>query len=1507
MDNKYQRYDASIIKPIKEIEFGILPNDEIRKMSVLAGSHGVEVSDLYDKQEPKRGGLNDPRMGGSGNTVCATCQLDGKYCDGHPAHIDLAEPVFHILFHPYVKGILDCICIGCSNLLIAKDNEKLKSILQIKSKRNRFIKIHELAGKAKFCLRAQQNCGIKVSKIKLEIKKSKSEINIYSETDTINVDNKGIADKRKQRVNLTPDVITEIFDNISDEDCRILGIEPEKFKPSDMIHRIFHVPPIHVRPSIRGYFSGGSTMEDQLTHKLSSIIKHNTRINKQKENNTENSSKYSKDHGQLLQLYVAEYYVPDVISIPKTDEKVSKPLVERFKGKTGRIRGNIMGKRGDFNARTVITPDPTIGTNYLGVPVKIAMNITFPEFVTSNNYDRLTLLVRNGSDIYPGANYVYRSSEGGSVSNKPIFLKLRKETIVLQYGDVVERHLQDDDIVLLNRQPTLHKQSMMGHKIKIINDPMLLTFRLSVAITTPYAADFDGDEMNLFCPQCLQTSIELEQIADVKKQIILPAKSVTIYGIVQDGLIGAYNLTDDRVKINWRDAMNIMSYTTFDNFEKFKKGKEYNGSELFSLMIPSKVTMKSGDVEIKNGELLKGRLSNSILGAKKKNNLLHYIWDEYGEDETINFIDNCQRLSNNFNLLNGFTIGIRDSYVPTLAKQEIETYLELIMNKVDIEITNIENNPTYMDVRIFETKIFGDLNGVRDDVSKIVAANVYADNSFNIMINCGSKGTKDNLGQTAGCVGSQVVEGMQLMPKIYNDRTLCYFHENDDRSKSRGLCYNSYMDGLSYSEFVYHTKAGRSGLITNIAKTPETGYAQRKLVKTMEDVMIKYDGTVRSANNQIIQHIYGGNGNDTTMQYEYRINMMEMNNETLEKNFKYTQNELKEFTDFSQKYNQEFYNTIKNLRNQLRLYAVKSKMDYKTIANSYMLPINIVRILSSMNYLNENNKKISPKYIIDTIENLLSINETPLIRIPRSTKNNLPKLAVQDDMTAKTILRAVLYDSLNPKLINDKYKLSKKLFDELIENVKMQFTNNIAEPGEMVGIIAGQSLGEAVTQSTISSFHKAGIASKTQSTTGVPRINELISASKNTKTPNMFIYLNKSSRTSKEIAHRISSYLEKTTLGNIRGKLDVYYDPMPKETGSIMEKDGITDLFYGKKLSKNKSNANIENLPWLFRIEIDKEKMLEKEVTLLDIKTKFGIWWNRKHINTKKKKEKISILRKITSFAILSNNDNDTQPVIHIRFNVKDIDKADNRKGSNKTNLNFNRKTLTDFIEMLDKFKLKGIEKIENTSIIKERYVDVNDDDNMAVSEEQVIFTSGVNLYDIRYINNIDIYRTFSDDVFEMFNTFGIEFARNRMIGEFLKAYETAGNNGINPQHISLLVDIMCHGGTVISADRNGMKKANVDPLTKASFEKSIDVLVMAAVFGDIDKMQGVSSRLYIGSVFKGGTGYCELVLDTKAIQNSEYIEKEVIGVKTDIAINTIANAIMDDKDNEGDDIFIPE
>lgn len=475
-------YDDSYDQ-IHHIDFDVLDSGEIERMSALGPGPGIEIADAgYGDQGPKKGGLSDARLGTcSKDTNCVTCGLNTD-CPGHFGHINLAEVVFHVGYLPFVHKILTCICKRCSKLLVHKNEDELREILKTKTGKECMAYVRSATKSVTNC----QHCAAQVSKIKIEVKKASGSINIISEIEPTNKDE--VEGKKKLRQELTPDLVYHILKNISDVDCRSLGMNPERSRPESMIHLTLPVPPVQMRPSARGDFLGGASMEDDLTHKLADIIKANGRIIRNKENQTENNIQFSGEHAHLLQYHVGTLLESESMSLMKNDNKGKqfKSLSSRLKGKTGRVRGNLMGKRGNFTARTVITSDPTIGNNQLGVPLKIAMTLTFPEVVTPNNIDFLKKLVDNGMDQYPGANYVYKLSKREKGKRVlPIQLKYQKGAVELQYGDVVERHMLDNDIVLLNRQPTLHKQSMMGHRVKIINDPTFMTFRLSVAITTP--------------------------------------------------------------------------------------------------------------------------------------------------------------------------------------------------------------------------------------------------------------------------------------------------------------------------------------------------------------------------------------------------------------------------------------------------------------------------------------------------------------------------------------------------------------------------------------------------------------------------------------------------------------------------------------------------------------------------------------------------------------------------------------------------------------------------------------------------------------------------------------------------------------------------------------------------------------------------------------------------------------------------------------------------------------
>ena len=495
MDAEVYTYDDKT-RPIDHIEFSVLRNDEIKEISALGkDTVGVTIPDLYDNLEPKRGGLIDTRFGTTNNHIdCTTCGLNSTYCVGHFGHIDLAEPVFHMGYIHFVKKILSCVCLKCSKLLIYKNEKDLTEIFKTKTGKNRLNEVSKIAKNVPSCQKTNYGCGTPNSKIKLEIKKSTLSVNIISEINLVPTGEQGTdgyEGKKKIRQIITASDCLNIFKNISDQDCKMMGMDPTKSRPEDMIHRVFPVPPVSVRPSVKAEFMASSTMEDDLTHKLADIIKANIRIRRHKESLNTDTARYSMNHAQLLQYHIATYYDNDTLALPRSEQKnkIAKSLSSRLKSKEGRIRGNLMGKRVDFSARTVITPDPSLDINQLGVPLKIAQNITFPEIVTPYNKERLQNLVNNGR-TWPGANFVYKSSS--FQTGKKIYpIDLRFKSVELREGDVVERHIVSGDMVLLNRQPTLHKLSMMGHRIKVINDDKLSTLRLNVAVTTPYNADMN--------------------------------------------------------------------------------------------------------------------------------------------------------------------------------------------------------------------------------------------------------------------------------------------------------------------------------------------------------------------------------------------------------------------------------------------------------------------------------------------------------------------------------------------------------------------------------------------------------------------------------------------------------------------------------------------------------------------------------------------------------------------------------------------------------------------------------------------------------------------------------------------------------------------------------------------------------------------------------------------------------------------------------------------------------
>ena len=1469
---------------INKIQFCVFGNDEVKRYSVVnKDPYGINIPETYDSHEPKRGGLLDSRMGTTDYQLnCATCGLNSYDCPGHFGHTELAEPVFHYGFIEHVKNILSCVCIRCSKLLVYKNEKEMNDILKNRVGKARFDEIKRLTGSITYCQNPDYSCGAPIPNIRV----IESEIQIIAET-KVDEGEEGtvVSNTGKQKIQeiLRAEDCYNILKNISDVDCRIMGFDPKINRPENLVILSFPIPPVAIRPSIKRDTIASKTYEDSMTDKLVDVIKSNTRlrVNKEKSAILNEEFKYNDSHHKVLQYHVATYFNNETSMLQKSEQKTGgrlyKSVSERLKGKQGRVRGNLLGKRTNFSGRTVITSNPDIGTDELGVPLKLAMVLTFPEVVTPQNIGRLSKLVKNGRDNYPGANYVFPKGN----NKRPIDLRYRKKNIKIHYGDIIERHLVDGDYVLYNRQPSLHKLSMMGHRCVIFKDPELTTFGMNVSVTAPYNADYDGDEMNIFVPQSIQASTELELIANVRNQIIAPGESNPKIELKQDAPLGAYLLTRQNMIMEPHHASNIIM--KIKNIEHNFENEEVTSYDVLSALLPKKLNIvqytDTGEkkFEIINGKLLKGTLTNQIINKV----ILTTILDQYGNDAATDFIDNFQRIILQFLLSNGSTVGLKDVILSKEGVKKCKDQMKKKRIEVESMLTEIENNPDLVDPDVLETNIISTLQSVLGDISKIAMADLKKDNNLFILIDSKAKGKPDNVANMSGGRGQVVLNFARIKKKV-NNRTLPHFFQNDDRPEARGYIESSLYEGLKPLEFFMDAMTGREGLIDTAIKTSESGYIQRRLIKCMEDLAVHYDGTVRNGNNVIIQYLYGDSQLDQVKQKMTQLKTLKMNNEKIKEKYYFTTNEIEELvkkfklnkTDV-ENLNDDFYEELIDFRNLLRKSYRRTHMEYKTLDDSYFMPVSFNRIIDNARYgIESKSEDLNPIYIMDSIEYILHQNNTKLLCMTNADRTDDLSLKVAMEKKHKSMFRYGLLEYLSPKRCIYEYKLDKNKFNIIMKEIINSFNKSLVEAGEMVGCVGSQSLGEKTTQMTLNTKHSSGAG--VQGMQGIPRLNEIIRNTKNVKTPLMYIYLNKEKSEDKDLAYLIGAYLKYTVLKDVVKKVDIVFD-------NDLKDNYMTDDQVIKKSSMNLyGNFNIkpENLPWLYRFEISKEKLFEKKLNMLEIKTKFINFWD--DLSNNKNKSYRDLVKRIINGCIMTTNDNAEKLYIHIRFDISEFDNS----------------ILLDIQNMiLYEFQLKGVSYINDVpEIDKKLLINFNEETgDLENKQEYIITTDGINMNKLRYIRNVDINRTYCNEINTIYKLYGIKAARKALLKEINMVF--SGDNKLNYHHISILCDVMTNTGEIVSIDRHGFGRMDTDPLSKASFERTVEMLVNSAVFGEVDKVQSVSSRLIMGRAIKCGTGFPEILMDNDILENTEYNDMDITS-KIKNSIDTLKlneNSLIDD------------
>ena len=1430
------------------IQFSILSPDEIIRNSVAE----ITSKETYNGIKPKVGGLFDPRMGViDPGLICPTDGENYINCPGYFGHIILAKPVFWVQYLSTVIKVLKCVCFKCSKLLIEKEEYEY---LDNYNHSKRWDKFNKIIGnlKIKRCGECTNNgCGcLQPNKI---IKEGYSTIIGKWENDMI--------------LKFTPEIIIQIFKKISQEDIEFMGLSYKWARPEWMICQVQPVPPPSVRPSVT--HDGQQRSEDDLTHIMINIIKYNNTL---KEKIKEGASEtVIEPWTSVLQYYIStliDNKIPGTPSVTQRSGRPLKSISERHKGKIGRVRGNLMGKRVDFSARSVITPDPELSIVELGVPKKIAMNITKPIYVTEENKEYLLFLIKNGPDKYPGAK-ILEKKNGENISLRYI----DRENVNIQLGDCVHRHMLDGDYVLFNRQPTLHRMSMMSHVVKVLNKGD--TFRMNVADTKPYNADFDGDEMNLHMPQDLESESELRNLAAVPYQMISPANNSPIVGIFQDSLLGAHRFTREDVNFTQREAMNLLMHYPHVDTKIFESKEKISSFDILSQIIPDMSIkyrtkhFKEGThdydksnhiIEITNGNIYRGQLEKSSLGSKSSG-LLHRICNDFGNMKSADFVDNLQDIVTDYLKSSSYSVGISD----LVSNQETTDKIADIITTKKTEIKNLiheihlgvfENDSGKSNLEHFETKVASVLSQALSKAGNIGLTSLDKDNRFVTMVNAGSKGSDINISQMICCLGQQNVSGKRI-PYGFENRTLPHFSKFDDSPTARGFVENSYIKGLTPEELFFHAMGGRVGLIDTAVKTSQTGYIQRRLIKGLEDLKAEYDGTVRNNQNKIVQFVYGGDGIDTIriesqtvpffnssiedLYYHYYIPVNKSEGAVLKHYTKPTLSKMKKQDGDYKKKSQEYSEYLINCQNEIMKYVFKYK---KSAKNEIHIPVAFSNIINNtqnqMECNLESSVDITPLDALEMIEGYYKKFESLYYSKPNE------------------LFKAIYYYHLSPKVLLQIKRFNRLTLQYLLEQIFNSYKRSIVSPGEMVGMIAAQSIGEPTTQMTLNTFHFAGVASKSNVTRGVPRIEEILSLSENPKNPSLTVYLKEEDQTDKIKAQSIMYMIEHTNLESVVEQIQICFDP--KDTDTIIEED--RDLLQQYNAFENiiEECINTDDNPetkkkskWIIRMKMNAEVMLEKNITMDDIHfTLTNIYQ--------------------TDISCVYNDYNDDNLIFRIRL-ADAVKKDKNSKKINSLDQEDEIYVLKTFQEsLLQNTVIRGIKNIKKVIIRKEQNNMIKMEGKYVNEETWVLDTVGTNLQDILALDYIDGTRTTSNNIAEVYSILGIEAGRQCIYDELIEVIEFDGTY-INSHHLDVLCDRMTYNTKMVSIFRHGINNDNIGPIAKASFEETPEMFLRAARHGEIDYMKGVSANVMCGQEGYYGTSAFDVVLDMDFINNKEVQE----------------------------------
>ena len=1375
------------------------PEEEIINASVLQ----VTEPNLYSKGIPNANACNDLRLGTVDRRFrCATCRHSSQVCMGHNGHIKLGFPVYHWLCFDKIMKVLRCVCFWCSSSIVDPNNpDIIRRFSNVRKKNNLPASISAYC-KKKACYK----CG----GVQPSYEKEGLSIMAKWNMEDLNEDEKKEAGKR-----FNAKIARDILKFISDEDCRFLGFDPTKTRPENMVLSVLLVPSVIIRPTTMISEGSRTKGHDDVTTLLRDIVKYSNMVAEKIKEDPDTLPE--KEYEQLV-VHLMTYMDKDggattaTMSLGGTGASRQtrrhitrsgpvKTVPKRLGGKKGRFRGSIVGKRGDFTSRSVITPEPWIDIWQLIVPKLVARTQTVPEPVTSFNINYLrSLVVRGDHPDGLGAHHVVRPD------GKMITLKMCKDREILARamrtnGWVVHRHIKNGDWCIFNRQPTLHKMGMEAHEI-IIGDGN--TFKLPVPCTPPYNADFDGDEMNLHVLQNPVATAEAKEIMSVPQCIISPKDSKPVIAPVQDSVIGTYLLTHKDTFLEKGEFFNLTLLVRYGQKPipkpavMYKQDGEWHemftGKQLVSYFIPKEITfirktrkLSSNDfvpmddeerfVCIVDGDIQCGQLCKAIIGSVSRG-IIQRTSKRFGNWQAAKLISDLQRVATRWIANYGFSIGLSDCVHDESTQQIIDNIIEQTCEQVQAGTKLARENN--FDEKVIEGEVQGIFSGVLNNVATGVLSKMPKDNNIKRCVESGAKGKTLNVVQIHGCIGQQIVSGKRTRHrKDFHARTFPSFEKGDEDPSAFGFCSRSYMQGLEPIQYYTHAQGGREGMIDTACKTAETGYIQRRLITILQSEKTHFDGTVRDANNAIVMFRYGGDRFDPEKMIKVSVPGFLMSGESKDAAISWCGKAGEEATRLQE--------CIDIAKRAVKVFGNdKLKCTY--------LPFDTLDFYR-------------------TVSNEPCPDESHLLSMVKSAEERIIKI-IGCPLSSNHVLLHLRINLVSKRLQG----VSLQEVENVLEKCVVLTETSISQGGTMCGTIGAQSIGEPATQMTLNTFHSAGTGNRTVMR-GVPRLKELIDVTKNPKAPSMTIHLKDEISKSEKMVEKIARGIKRVLLSHVVKEQQILFDPdndACEEDRDIIERYSI--LFESKN-----------TLDWVYRIVLDKEKIKSLGLSMLDI------------------------TRSVRTFTfekceVVASEPEDDIYVLRIRpYHITQMRKCLENASETERDELLRAATVDLCDSIVENTRISGLDAIKGSFVIKEngRYI---------IETEGSVFKEILSSGDA-----IDSSKTLSDNVHDILPTLGIE-ASSIVIFKEARSVLTDSGAYISPRHLDLLSLKMCFSGQPIPVTRHGMKKAKHGVLLRASFERTVDTFMEAAMHSAHDPCSGICESIVIGQVPPMGSGAIDVI-----------------------------------------------